>query len=103
MCDGLHDAAEKLSCLPVESLLSLRPCEHSTLTSLSACLGRFGRKVCLLATTVTCAISGVLTAVAPDYTSLLLFRLLQGLVSKGSWTTGYTLSKHLLARGFQPL
>lgn len=33
-------------------------------------------------------------ALAPDYTSLLLFRLLQGLVSKGSWTAGYTLSKH---------
>ena len=103
MCDGPHDAAEKLSCLPVESLLSLRPCEHSTLTSMSACLQRFGRKVCLLATTLTCAILGVLTAVAPDYTSLLIFRLLQGLVSKGSWTAGYTLSKHLLVQGFQAL
>lgn len=39
---------------------------------------------------------GVLMAVAPDYTSLLLFRLLQGLVSKGSWTSGYILSKCLL-------
>ncbi|XP_007457649.1 PREDICTED: solute carrier family 22 member 1 [Lipotes vexillifer] len=52
---------------------------------------RFGRKVCLLATTLISAILGVLTAVAPDYTSLLLFRLGQGLVSKGSWTAGYTL------------
>ncbi|XP_010839194.1 PREDICTED: solute carrier family 22 member 1 isoform X2 [Bison bison bison] len=55
---------------------------------------RFGRKVCLLATTLTCASLGVLTAVAPDYTSLLIFRLLQGLVSKGSWTAGYTLNGH---------
>lgn len=39
---------------------------------------------------------GVLMAVAPDYTSLLLFRLLQGLVSKGSWTSGYILSKRPL-------
>ncbi|XP_054943643.1 solute carrier family 22 member 1 [Physeter macrocephalus] len=52
---------------------------------------RFGRKVCLSATTLLSAILGVLTAVAPDYTSLLLFRLGQGLVSKGSWTAGYTL------------
>nr|XP_058939507.1 solute carrier family 22 member 1 isoform X2 [Kogia breviceps] len=52
---------------------------------------RFGRKVCLLATTLISAILGVLTAVAPDYTCLLLFRLGQGLVSKGSWTAGYTL------------
>lgn len=59
--------------------------------------------MCLLATTLTCASLGVLTAVAPDYTSLLIFRLLQGLVSKGSWTAGYTLSKHLLARGFRAL
>uniref|UniRef100_A0A8C9KJ87 Solute carrier family 22 member 1 n=1 Tax=Panthera tigris altaica TaxID=74533 RepID=A0A8C9KJ87_PANTA len=42
---------------------------------------RFGRKLCLLATTLTSAVLGVLTAVAPDYTSLLLFRLLQGLLA----------------------
>lgn len=64
------------------------------LRSLSPCLRRFGRKLCLLATTLTSAVLGVLTAVAPDYTSLLLFRLLQGLVSKGSWTSGYILSKY---------
>ncbi|XP_029801401.1 solute carrier family 22 member 1 isoform X2 [Suricata suricatta] len=52
---------------------------------------RFGRKLCLLATTLTSAVMGVLTAVAPDYPSLVLFRLLQGLVSKGSWTSGYIL------------
>lgn len=57
-------------------------------------LRRFGRKLCLLATTLVSTVSGVLMAVAPDYASLLLFRLLQGLVSKGSWTAGYTLSKH---------
>ncbi|XP_015328413.1 solute carrier family 22 member 1 isoform X2 [Bos indicus] len=62
---------------------------------------RFGRKVCLLATTLTCASLGVLTAVAPDYTSLLIFRLLQGLVSKGSWTAGYTLITEFVGLGYR--
>lgn len=56
-----------------------------------------------MATTLINAVLGVLTAVAPDYVSLLVFRLLQGLVSKGSWMAGYTLSKHLLARVFHAL
>ncbi|XP_058591812.1 solute carrier family 22 member 1 isoform X2 [Neofelis nebulosa] len=60
---------------------------------------RFGRKLCLLATTLTSAVLGVLTAVAPDYTSLLLFRLLQGLVSKGSWTSGYILITEFMGLG----
>ncbi|XP_026912309.2 solute carrier family 22 member 1 isoform X1 [Acinonyx jubatus] len=60
---------------------------------------RFGRKFCLLATTLTSAVLGVLTAVAPDYTSLLLFRLLQGLVSKGSWTSGYILITEFMGLG----
>ncbi|XP_033259898.1 solute carrier family 22 member 1 isoform X2 [Orcinus orca] len=62
---------------------------------------RFGRKVCLLATTLISAILGVLTAVAPDYTSLLLFRLGQGLVSKGSWTAGYTLITEFVGLGYR--
>ncbi|XP_029080079.1 solute carrier family 22 member 1 isoform X2 [Monodon monoceros] len=62
---------------------------------------RFGRKVCLLATTLISAILGVLTAVAPDYTSLLLFRLGQGLVSKGSWTAGYTLITEFVSLGYR--
>lgn len=47
-----------------------------------------------MATTLISAVFGILVAVVPDYTSLLLFRLLQGLVSKGSWTAGFTMSKH---------
>lgn len=70
--------------------LSARPPAHLP----SPCLRRFGRKLCLLGTIVVSAVSGILTAVVPDYPSLLLFRMLQGLVSKGSWTAGYTLSKH---------
>ncbi|XP_030172587.1 solute carrier family 22 member 1 isoform X1 [Lynx canadensis] len=60
---------------------------------------RFGRKLCLLATTLTSAVLGVLMAVAPDYTSLVLFRLLQGLVSKGSWMSGYTLITEFMGLG----
>lgn len=56
---------------------------------------RFGRRFCLLSTSLVAAVSGTLMAVAPNYLSLLLLRLLQGLVSKGSWTAGYTLSKGL--------
>ncbi|XP_004674228.1 PREDICTED: solute carrier family 22 member 1 [Condylura cristata] len=60
---------------------------------------RFGRKPCLLSTTLVTAASGVLMAIAPDYTSLLLLRLLQGLVSKGSWTAGYTLITEFVGAG----
>uniref|UniRef100_A0A8D2CZR1 Solute carrier family 22 member 1 n=1 Tax=Sciurus vulgaris TaxID=55149 RepID=A0A8D2CZR1_SCIVU len=60
---------------------------------------RFGRKLCLLATSLVTALSGVLTAVAPDYTSMLLFRLLQGMVSKGSWMSGYTLITECVGSG----
>nr|8ET6_A Chain A, OCT1 [Homo sapiens]8ET7_A Chain A, OCT1 [Homo sapiens]8ET8_A Chain A, OCT1 [Homo sapiens] len=62
---------------------------------------RFGRKLCLLATTLISAVSGVLMAVAPDYTSMLLFRLLQGLVSKGSWMSGYTLITEFVGSGYR--
>ncbi|XP_019519303.1 PREDICTED: solute carrier family 22 member 1 [Hipposideros armiger] len=62
---------------------------------------RFGRKLCLLATTLVSTISGILMAVAPDYTSLLFFRLMQGLVSKGSWTAGYTLITEFVGLGYR--
>ncbi|XP_059257362.1 solute carrier family 22 member 1-like isoform X1 [Mustela nigripes] len=62
---------------------------------------RFGRKFCLLATTLVGAVLGVLTAVAPDYPSLLLFRLLHGLVSKGSWTSGYVLITEFVGLGYR--
>ncbi|XP_074044073.1 solute carrier family 22 member 1-like [Macrotis lagotis] len=52
---------------------------------------RFGRKVCLLNTVFINSVSGVLMAISPNYPSMLIFRLLQGLVSKGSWASGYIL------------
>ncbi|XP_060061101.1 solute carrier family 22 member 2 [Erinaceus europaeus] len=52
---------------------------------------RFGRKLCLLATILVNASSGVLVALSPSYTWTLIFRLIQGLVSKASWLIGYIL------------
>ncbi|KAM9155573.1 solute carrier family 22 member 2 [Pangshura tecta] len=52
---------------------------------------RFGRKLCLLITILVNSISGVLVAFAPSYTWMLIYRFIQGLVSKGGWLTGYIL------------
>ncbi|XP_055982235.1 solute carrier family 22 member 2 [Sorex fumeus] len=52
---------------------------------------RFGRQLCLLTTILINAVAGLLMAVAPTYTWMLIFRLIQGLVSKASWLIGYIL------------
>ncbi|XP_018421115.1 PREDICTED: solute carrier family 22 member 2 [Nanorana parkeri] len=52
---------------------------------------RFGRKPCLLISLLITAIFGVLVAFAPTYPWLVTFRFIQGLVSKGSWLSGYIL------------
>uniref|UniRef100_A0A8C5Q1U2 Solute carrier family 22 member 2 n=1 Tax=Leptobrachium leishanense TaxID=445787 RepID=A0A8C5Q1U2_9ANUR len=52
---------------------------------------RFGRKPCLLITLLITAVFGVLVAFAPSYPWLVIFRFIQGLVSKGSWLSGYIL------------
>ncbi|XP_045150384.1 solute carrier family 22 member 2 isoform X2 [Echinops telfairi] len=52
---------------------------------------RFGRKLCLLITILINATSGVLMAISPTYTWMLIFRLIQGLVSKAGWVIGYIL------------
>uniref|UniRef100_A0A0P6JL06 Solute carrier family 22 member 1 isoform a n=1 Tax=Heterocephalus glaber TaxID=10181 RepID=A0A0P6JL06_HETGA len=62
---------------------------------------RFGRKLCLLGTALVTAVSGVLTAVAPDYISMVLFRLVQGMVSKGVWMSGYTLITEFVGSGYR--
>ncbi|ELK09958.1 Solute carrier family 22 member 1 [Pteropus alecto] len=62
---------------------------------------RFGRKLCLLATTLISIVFGILMAIVPDYTSLLLFRLLQGLVSKGSWAAGLTMITEFVGLGYR--
>ncbi|OXB69887.1 UNVERIFIED_CONTAM: hypothetical protein H355_003392, partial [Colinus virginianus] len=53
---------------------------------------RFGRKLCLLITVLINSVSGVLVAFSPSYTWTVIFRLIQGLVSKGGWLIGYVLS-----------
>ncbi|XP_010629348.1 solute carrier family 22 member 2 [Fukomys damarensis] len=52
---------------------------------------RFGRKICLFITILINASSGVLMAISPNYTWMLLFRLIQGLVSKAGWLISYIL------------
>ncbi|XP_075720576.1 solute carrier family 22 member 2 [Rhinoderma darwinii] len=52
---------------------------------------RFGRKPCLLTSLFTSAVFGILVAFAPTYPWLVTFRFIQGLVSKGSWLSGYVL------------
>ncbi|GAB1300521.1 Solute carrier family 22 member 2 [Apodemus speciosus] len=52
---------------------------------------RFGRKFCLLVTILINATSGVLMAISPNYAWMLVFRFLQGLVSKAGWLIGYIL------------
>jgi hypothetical protein len=46
-----------------------------------------------LVTILINAISGVLMAISPNYAWMLVFRFLQGLVSKAGWLIGYILSK----------
>ncbi|XP_051854011.1 solute carrier family 22 member 1-like [Antechinus flavipes] len=62
---------------------------------------RFGRKVCLLITVFINSLSGVLMAISPNYVSMLIFRLLQGLVSKGSWISGYILITEFVGPGYR--
>lgn len=61
----------------------------------SLCIGyisdRFGRKPCLLITILINAAFGMLMAVAPYYTLVVIFRAIQGLVSKGCWLSAYIL------------
>ncbi|XP_072499947.1 solute carrier family 22 member 2-like [Notamacropus eugenii] len=52
---------------------------------------RFGRKLSLLITILITAVSGVLMALSPSYTWMLIFRFIQGLVSKAGWLIGYIL------------
>ncbi|XP_068268913.1 solute carrier family 22 member 2-like [Nyctibius grandis] len=52
---------------------------------------RFGRKFCLLNTILANIVCGILLVFVPTYLWIVIFRFLQGLVSKGCWTAGYIL------------
>ncbi|NXE07906.1 S22A2 protein, partial [Lophotis ruficrista] len=62
---------------------------------------RFGRKLCLLVTILINAVAGVLMAFAPSYTWTVIFRLIQGLVSKGGWLTGYILIAEFVGSNYR--
>uniref|UniRef100_H3CWI5 Solute carrier family 22 member 3 n=1 Tax=Tetraodon nigroviridis TaxID=99883 RepID=H3CWI5_TETNG len=50
---------------------------------------RFGRKMSFLMSNVFNAGTGILVAVAPNYVTLLVFRMLHGFGVKGGWMVGY--------------
>ncbi|XP_066104331.1 solute carrier family 22 member 2 isoform X2 [Saccopteryx bilineata] len=62
---------------------------------------RFGRRLCLLVTILINATSGVLMAISPTYTWMLVFRLIQGLVSKAGWLIGYILITELVGLSYR--
>ncbi|XP_061480289.1 solute carrier family 22 member 2-like isoform X2 [Rhineura floridana] len=62
---------------------------------------RFGRKTSLLVTILITSISGVLVALAPNYLWSVIFRFIQGLVSKGNWLTGYILITEIVGPGYR--
>lgn len=86
--EGDRDHLHPLPTLWFATLTTLLSAEPPFLLSLC----RFGRKLCLLVTVLINAVSGVLMAFGPSYTWTVIFRLIQGLVSKGGWLTGYVLS-----------
>ena len=53
---------------------------------------RYGRRVPLMINMSAFAIAGVLTGLAPDYTTLLLIRALFGVVMGGTWGVGASLA-----------
>uniref|UniRef100_A0A3P9JMD9 Solute carrier family 22 member 3 n=1 Tax=Oryzias latipes TaxID=8090 RepID=A0A3P9JMD9_ORYLA len=56
-------------------------------------LADFGRKMSFLMSTLMNAVAGILVAVSPNYTSLLVFRSLSGFGVKGGWMAGYVLTE----------
>nr|XP_060609673.1 solute carrier family 22 member 2-like isoform X2 [Anolis sagrei ordinatus] len=62
---------------------------------------RFGRKTSILITTLVTSITGVLVAVAPNYIWTVIFRFMQGLVGKGSWTAGYILITEIVGASYR--
>ncbi|KAG7460970.1 hypothetical protein MATL_G00204650 [Megalops atlanticus] len=57
---------------------------------------RFGRKMSFLMSNVLNGVAGILVAVAPNYTALLVFRMLYGFGVKGGWVAGYVLITELV-------
>ncbi|KAM7118475.1 LOW QUALITY PROTEIN: solute carrier family 22 member 2-like [Ciconia maguari] len=62
---------------------------------------RFGHKLCLLVTVPPHSALGVLMAFASSYTRSVIFCLIQGLVSKGGWLTGYVLITEFVGSNYR--
>ncbi|KAI3364466.1 hypothetical protein L3Q82_011258 [Scortum barcoo] len=54
---------------------------------------RFGRKISFLMSNVMSLIAGIALAVAPNYISILVFRVIFGFAAKGGWMATYVLLK----------
>ncbi|XP_024117860.2 solute carrier family 22 member 2, partial [Oryzias melastigma] len=62
---------------------------------------RFGRKMSFLMSSLLNAAAGVLVAVSPNYTLLLVFRTLSGFGVKGGWMAGYVLITEIVGVEFR--
>uniref|UniRef100_UPI00398EB25B solute carrier family 22 member 2-like n=1 Tax=Pristiophorus japonicus TaxID=55135 RepID=UPI00398EB25B len=59
----------------------------------------YGRKLCFLFSVFATTVAGIAVALAPNYIWFLIFRTLQGLLSKGGWLSAYILITELV--GFE--
>lgn len=57
----------------------------------SVCVGRFGRKLSFLLSNILNGIAGIVLAVVPNYSSVLVMRVILGFGVKGGWMTSYVL------------
>ncbi|XP_072907642.1 solute carrier family 22 member 2-like [Hemitrygon akajei] len=56
----------------------------------------YGRKLCFLFSQFATTVAGIAVALAPNYLWFLIFRTLQGLLSKGGWLSAYVLISELV-------
>lgn len=74
----------------------MRPCTVHDLTQHGwrvdpVCVGRFGRKLSFLLSNILNGIAGIVMAVVPNYSSVLVMRFILGFGVKGGWMTSYVL------------
>ncbi|XP_059842413.1 solute carrier family 22 member 2-like isoform X2 [Hypanus sabinus] len=56
----------------------------------------YGRKLCFLFSQFATTVAGIAVALAPNYLWFLIFRTLQGVLSKGGWLSAYVLISELV-------
>lgn len=57
----------------------------------SVCVGRYGRKLSFLLSNILNGVAGIVMAVVPNYSSVLVMRVILGFGVKGGWMTSYVL------------